>query len=190
MILKLRNMRFATAIVHDLSHVALVPEVQHTLIQWIKAKVGPVAPGILIGGLAMSFYAKPRTTQDIDLLFLSEALIPLKMTGFRRNRKGAFENRDTNVVVEVITPESINLPSAVAQKVYQTARNHSNLKVASLEAMIVLKLFGADSKKRELQDLGDIVRMLESNPEVYLQDWPLSNVHRDRYEDAKERANS
>lgn len=183
----LRNMKFATAAVKDVKHVALVPEVAHALAQWIKAKTGSVAPGVLIGGIVMSFYSKPRYTEDIDLLFLTEESIPSEVEGFRHSRKGAFEDCTTHVEIKLVTAKSINVPHEVVKKVFDTAVVYDGLKVASLEALIVLKLYGADHPKRTNIDLGDIDIVLEHNPHINLDGWHLNEVHKARLKDALSR---
>ncbi len=185
----LRDMRVYSSRVTSLEHVALVPEVQHTLLAWVKAKTGSHAPGVLIGGLALSFYVKPRETTDVDLLFLSPADVPgpREVPGFRRHRPSAFQENQTHIEVEVTTVASFNgnLPPAVAQKVFATAVNHSGMKVASLEGLLALKLCSSFSteKRRFLTDCGDIENLLNSVPTPPdLKEWPLEPRHFERYE--------
>ena len=64
--------------------------------------------GIVIGGLLMGLYAKPRTTFDIDILFISETNIPDSVIGFKKIRPHSFEHIKTNVEVEVLSPEYLN----------------------------------------------------------------------------------
>ena len=52
---------------------------------------------VLIGGLALSYYIRPRYTEDIDLIFLTEDDIPETVYKFRRNRKHSFEHIKTGV---------------------------------------------------------------------------------------------
>jgi hypothetical protein len=170
----LRNMKFARAAVTDINHVAFVPEVQHALTQWIKAKTGTVAPGVLIGGLAMSFYSKPRYTQDVDLLFLTPSQIPTEVIGFKPHRKGAFEEYDTQVEVEVNTSASFKtLPHSIVTKVIDTAVDHGGIRVASLEGLIALKLCASESEGRKFKDLADIETLVEANPAVTMEGWSL-----------------
>ena len=64
---------------------------------------------VLIGGLALSYWVKPRTTSDVDILFLSKADIPMYVDGFKRTRPGAFIHLKTHVEIEVLSPETINM---------------------------------------------------------------------------------
>lgn len=190
----LRRLGYTTAAVRDPKKIALVPEVQHALAQWIKSTFGykhpGAVPGILIGGLAMAFYAKPRETTDVDLLFLSDSDIPSGLDHFKRTRKGAFQEQQTHVEIEVCTPASINLPPAVARKVAQTADSYSGLKVASVEGMVVLKLFGSDTPRRALRDQADIQAILENFPSIDLSDWALSDAHKQRLQEIMKLAQS
>lgn len=116
--IKLRNMKFSRSAASDLDHISLVPEVNRALSKWIKGKTEHLAPGVLIGGLALSFYSPPRETTDIDLLFLSDEQIPEKVDGFKRHRPHGFEEKKTQVEVEVevFTPSSIGIPRSVADR--------------------------------------------------------------------------
>lgn len=174
---RLRSMKVFRAAVSSLSNVALVPEVQHALAAWVRSKVG-LEKGVLIGGLAMSFYSAPRATQDVDLLFISDSSIPGEVPGFKRHRPGAFQERETHVEVEVSTAKSFHLPPSVATKVIKTAVVHDGLKVASLEALVVLKLYGSLSPKRKFKDLGDVQLLVQHHPEVDVDDWELSDAQR------------
>ena len=53
----------------------LVPELITALRDWEINAGG----GVLIGGIALSFYVPPRATQDLDFLFLSDSVLPLSL---------------------------------------------------------------------------------------------------------------
>ncbi len=161
-------MRWASHSVSDINHVSLVPEVQHALKKWIKNS----GTGVLIGGLALSFYAKPRETTDIDLMFLSDEAVPKQVPGFRKHRARAFEDIETNVEIEVCSPKSFHVPEWIFQRVEKESKEVNGIKVASAEGMIVLKLYSADEHKRRLKDMADIVAILENN-DVDIRDWQL-----------------
>lgn len=186
--IKLRDMEFCRASVRNIKHVAMVPEVQQALMSWIlhKATISE-APGVLIGGLAMSFYTKPRYTEDVDLLFLHQRDIPDSVVGFKKHRPGAFEERVTHVEIEVNTPESFHLPTHIAKKVFDTAVKHGDLLVASREGMVALKLCAAGTPKREYKDMADVVSLLEST-DVDMSDWLLTDSQQARLYDARQRA--
>ncbi len=179
--LSIRNMEFARTSVSSWRNAAFVPEVGHALAKWVKAKTGAVAPGILIGGLAMSFYAKPRYTEDIDLLFLEDHEVPKEVEGFKKHRLSAFEDREDNVEVELVTATSIGIPQVVARKVIETAVEYDGIRVASLEAMVVLKLYGSDNPRRLHHDMADVDRILENHPNVDLSGWLLTPKQKARF---------
>lgn len=184
MVINLRDMAFAHAKVSDIRHVAMVPEVQRALIAWINAKLATKQhAGVLIGGLAMSFYAKPRYTEDVDLLFLRQSDVPEAVPGFKRTRIGAFQENQTHVEIETVTPESINQSRAIVQKVIETAVEHDGLSVASLAGLVALKLVASDNPKRRMRDLGDVEIMLENNPRPDISDWPLTKDQAAKFEE-------
>lgn len=188
---RLRDMRPYKAAAASINHVAILPEVQHALAKWIQVTTIDQNAGTLIGGLAMSFYAKPRTTEDVDLLYLSIGNIPSddQVPGFKRYRRGAFREKDTHVDIEVTTPESfLDLPHSVALKVIQTAVNHGGIKVASLEGMVALKLCSALAPKRLFKDMADIVALLENSPELSMSHWELNHKQLELLETAREKA--
>lgn len=94
----------------------------------------------LIGGLAYSYYLKPRTTYDIDLIFLSYTDIPANVHKFRKHRKHAFEHIKTNVEIEVLTPEHINEDKYLFEKVFETSIISDGIRVASPIGLIAMKL--------------------------------------------------
>lgn len=187
--INLRNMSFSSSPVSKLDKAALIPEVSHALLAWAKAQAGS-KKGVLIGGLALSFYVKPRETTDVDVLFLSKNDIPETRPGFKRTRAGAFQENKTHVEVEVVHPAAIHLPSAIAAMVFDTAVEHDGMLVASVEGLIALKLFGADTLKREFKDLADVVALLENYPNANMYSWNLPEKLEARLEDARRRATS
>ena len=76
---------------------------------------------VLIGGIALSYYIKPRYTEDINLIFLTDEDIPLSVYKFRRNRKHSYEHIKTGVEVELITPEYINKDNSLFKNVFETS---------------------------------------------------------------------
>lgn len=172
---RLRDMLPMRAAVKSIEHVAISSEVQHALVKWIKNNRD--TSGVLIGGLAMSFYAKPRYTEAVDLLFLDSSDVPGEVAGFKHHRPGAFEDKDTNVEVECTTPRSFSeVPLSILRRVVQTSIMHDGLKVASHEGLIALKLFSADgisnNIRRKHKDLADITQLLAYKPTT-MEAWSL-----------------
>ena len=95
---------------------------------------------VLIGGLAYSYYLRPRYTEDIDLIFLSYKDIPNQVYKFRKHRKHAFEHIKTNVEIELLTPEHIKEDITLFQRVFDTAIESDGIKIASPMALIAMKL--------------------------------------------------
>jgi hypothetical protein len=132
----------------------LVPELVTVLKAWSALK----NEGVLIGGAALSFYVKPRVTQDLDFLFLSEAQLPQPPDGFKKIRAHAFEHVATGVEVEILTPEFLKASKSLIQHVMDTAITNSGVKIASPSALIALKL-----NRLSFQDKADIEALLDSN---------------------------
>lgn len=102
-----------------LTESIMVPELVVALKDWI---VGAANRGVLIGGVALSYYVKPRTTQVIDLLFLSADQIPDTVAGFKKTRASAFQHDRTHVEIEMVTPQLVNADPALIAKVVETAQ--------------------------------------------------------------------
>ncbi len=154
-----------------------VPEVEEALRDWIFY----ANEGILIGGCAMSYYSKPRATMDVDVLFLNNSDIPNMVNKFKRIRQGSFQHNNTHVEVEVISPESINIPDNLAKMVYSTATISNGFKIASPSGIVALKL-----QRLKRNDIGDIVAMIETG-KVDLNGWPLSSKNLEDFEEIKTR---
>lgn len=149
----------------------MIPEVGEALAKWLRA----ASPsGVLIGGLAVSYYVRPRSTTDVDMLFLSELDIPEEVAGFKHHRKGAFEEKKHQVEIETVTPLSIGLPQQVADRVVQTAELVNGLKIATVEGLVALKLYGLRSAKRRRRDEDDILNLLRAHT-VDMSGWPLDH---------------
>jgi hypothetical protein len=127
-------------------------EVIAALENWKKANVN----GVLIGGLALSYYVKPRSTQDIDVLMLSDADIPKNVFGFKRTRKHAFQDNVTHVEVEIVTPEYVKMPIELAKQIFDTAVEENGFKIASAGGLIAAKL-----GRFNIRDRGDIVDLIK-----------------------------
>ena len=143
-----------------------LPEVANALKDWKTYFNGN---GILIGGSAVSYYARPRATFDIDILFLSDIDIPTQVENFKHIRPGSFQHNKTHVEIEVISPQSINIPIELVQKVFDTAIITDGIMVASPSGLVALKL-----QRMKRYDEGDIVALIETG-KVDLTGWPLTD---------------
>lgn len=164
---EIRKMNFINDGSRSLFESIAIPEVEYSLKNWKKNTINDL--GILIGGCAVSYYTRPRGTTDADILYSSTADIPNYVEGFKRNRPGAFENKVTGVEIEVLTPTSIGLSPALAQKVFDTKQTIDGTFVASPSALAALKL-----QRMKRYDEGDIASLIETGL-VDLSDWPISD---------------
>lgn len=131
----------------------VVPEVSAAISDWIGSNV----PGVLIGGLALSFYGKPRYAADIDVLFISDNYVPKTIPGFTKIRDHAFQHNKTHVEVEVLSPKFSGTPTGLVKAVVNTAVESSGMKVASASGLVALKL-----QRGSLQDQADIEQLINT----------------------------
>lgn len=158
---KTRLMEVFESAVDDYKNSSLAPEVQHTLNKWVSTTENM---GVLVGGLALSFYCKPRYTSDVDVLFLHDLDVPTFISGFKKISPHNFQENKTHATVEIVTTESINLSLVIARKVISTAKSQGKFKLATGEALIAMKAEAAISNpKRKLSDSVDIQKLLLSD---------------------------
>lgn len=135
---------------------------------------------VLIGGLALSYYVKPRTTMDVDILFLSDNDISQNVFGFKRTREHAFQHNKTHVKVEVLSPEFLKISHELAQVVFDTSIMSDNIKIASISGIIALKL-----SRFSRQDQADIEALInyakETNQSIDLSIFKLSEDIQNRF---------
>lgn len=143
-----RKLNFPNDGTRSLLESVIAPEIISAISDWKKhAKTG-----VLIGGLALSYWAKPRYTTDADMIFLKKSDIPSEVEGFKAHRAGAFEHKNTGVEIEVLYPGFIPVPQHIFDTVFETSVSTTDgLKVASKEGIIAMKLY-----RYELQDQADI----------------------------------
>jgi len=130
----------------------LVPQVEKAFKDWKKNSNSNF---VIIGGIALSYHVKPRTTTDIDVLYLNNSEIPESVLSFKKHRNMAFQHNLTHVEIEVLTPSSINMPVDVAQQIFNSAIVQNDIKIASKEGLIVSKL-----SRFSRQDQADIEALL------------------------------
>ena len=111
---------------------------------------------VLVGGLALSYYIKPRQTQDVDIIFLTEEDIPNNVYGFKRNRLHSFEHIKTGVEIEVLTPKFLNKNKQIFEKAFEESILSDGIRVASPKSLIALKLNRFNSR-----DKVDILELIE-----------------------------
>ena len=140
-----------------LENSILVPEVDAAFKDWVhQTKNNP--NWMLIGGIVVGFYSRPRTTTDIDVIFASEADIPVAVAGFKRNRQHAFTHNETHVEIETVTPASINIPKELFDQVVTDSIIRNDIRIPTASGMVALKLM-----RGELQDLADVQAIMKHN---------------------------
>ena len=136
----------------------VVPEVTAALKDWIgSANV----PGVLIGGLALSYYGKPRATMDVDIIYATDEQIPDHIPGFKHIRSHAFQHNKTHVEVEVLSPTHLGIPEGLVKKIIETAETSNGIKIASPSGLIALKLQRGDRR-----DQADIEQLLKADHNI------------------------
>lgn len=124
---------------------------------------------ILVGGMAIAYWARNRRTEDADFIFLSEyrlskAKILIGASSKFKVLGGHYiEHKPTGTTLGLLTPEFINLPVKYLSYIYTTAKVDSDARIASIEGLILMKL----SSGRAYPDLSDITMLLE-NPTIDL----------------------
>jgi len=135
---------------------------------------------IIIGGIALSYYIKPRYTEDIDLAFLSYDDIPSNVFKFRRNRDHSFEHIKTGVEIELLTPKHLDRGYNFFETIFENSKESDGIKIASPESLIALKL-----RRFSNTDQNDITELykycVENNLEIDLEKYELSNIEYDNY---------
>jgi len=150
------------------------PEVETTLKDWISLNIEKY---VLIGDVALSFYIKPRTTQDIDVLFLMNEDIPQNLNGFKKSRAHAFLHTQTHVEVEVLTPDFLNISFELAEKIIETSIINDNIKIASPSGLVASKL-----NRFSLQDKADIEQLLLTQ-NINMSQFPLTENQLKNYKE-------
>ncbi len=158
----------------------LVPELIKALDDLKRAKF----TGVLIGAAALSFYVKPRMTQDLDALFLNFADIPTKITGFKRTRDHAFVHKKTGVELEVLDAEFLKTSPQLVQQVIDTSSVQQGIRVASPSGLVAMKL-GRFSR----QDQADIVNLIK-NTQVDISGFALDAKQIEAFKALEQEANT
>jgi len=129
-------------------------EIITALEDWKKSKIDAV----LVGGVALSFYVKPRMTQDIDFLFEKDSEIPETIPGFKKIRKHSFQHYNTHVEIKTLSPEFLSQSNITVTKVFETSIISNGIKIASPSGLIAMKL-----GRLTMQDKADIMELIKNN---------------------------
>lgn len=131
------------------------------------AEVLKDTPYVLIGGLALGFHTKPRGTDDVDVLVLSDEQIQhvhmkLNQSGkFKKSREHASIHKQTGVEIELLSPQflkqSDELVKFAINKSQKVPFGDNMLSIASADALVALKL-----KRFSAQDKADIQQLIKN----------------------------
>jgi hypothetical protein len=95
---------------------------------------------VLIGNLAVSFYVRPRFTDQLELLCLEEiSQLPCA---------------NQNVELILSTPQLINMSPEMATAIFKTANVNSGIRIASPSGLVAAKLL-----RLSYQDKADIEQL-------------------------------
>lgn len=156
----------------------LVREVELAFNDWVKNAVD--AEYTIIGGIALSYYTRPRTTTDVDTLFIDKSTIPQSINKFRRSRAGAFQHNQTHVEIEVLTPQYVNMDPQLAKAIIDNSNTINGVRVASPAGLVASKLI-----RFKLQDQADIESLLDYDSNIDLSIYPLDTTLLNKFNQLK-----
>ena len=159
----------------ELFESILIPELKKAL---TDLKTNPPGDGILIGGVALSYYCRPRTTEDLDFLFADESAIPVPPNKFKKARSHAWIHKSTQIEVELLTPEFLKIPTNIVDQVISTARTIDTIRIASPSGLVALKLCANRHKDRF--DIVELIKHCES--QIVLDNFDLTDEQLDLYQ--------
>lgn len=137
---------------------------------------------VMIGGLAMSYYNRPRYTEDVDLIFLSDDEIPNNVLKFRKNRRHSFEHIKTGVEIETLSPYSINKDEYFFKAIFDDCIETDGIKIASPVSLIALKLGRFNNTDKS--DISFLYKYcIEQDIEIDLTKYKLSEIELDNFEE-------
>jgi hypothetical protein len=131
----------------------MMPEIVIALRDWSEARAG----GVLIGALGLSYYARPRMTQDVDFLFLHDDDVPASVPGFTRTDDHEFQHDKTLVRVDIITTNVAHISPQIIRQVIDSAVESDGVKIASASGLVALKLH-----RLSMQHEADIIALIKT----------------------------
>ena len=147
---KMRAMNDGT---RTLSESIMLPLVSTALRDWVRGRGG----GVLIGDAALGYHARPRHTEEIEVLFLHEDALRSSVEGFDKIGAFVFRHCRTRVEVRAVTPELAQAPFATAERVVAAATVSAGMAVTSPSGLVALTLF-----RPGLQAMADIVALIRT----------------------------
>jgi len=159
-----------------LSEESIEKPIQQTLIDLASLLQNSI-PWALCGGIAVGVRAKPRGTEDIDILLKSDSeidsIVSLTKSLFKHSRLHALTHKKYGVEVDLVTPEFVKVKDSIVLKVLETSDifNLTNTKIPTVSAagLIALKLGRASA-----QDIADIESIIKKHDNIDLTEYDLS----------------
>lgn len=156
----------------DFDQAVISPLVAQTLQKWVAATRN--GGGVLIGDIALAFYARPRFVNHIETFYLDHASVPKSVSGFLRRSSSELVDKQTKTVLRTIVAAEIGLRADLATRVYDSTVSKGGMVVTSLHGLIALKLHFALSNRRGAhRHAQDIIDMIIWSPDFELpqMDW-------------------
>lgn len=173
--------------IRTLNESIVYPEVEQTLNDWKKYS-NTKETSVLVGGVALSFYLKPRPTEDLDLIFLSVDDIPDDIYGFKRSREHSFRHIITHVEVKVLDPDFLNKDIELFKIVFNNSILSDDIRVASPKCLIVLKL--NRYIERDIADIADLIKYCKYNDiDLNFDQYPLTEREFNNLQNSLNRSN-
>lgn len=179
--MKIISLSNATSLADDVARIAKFSSampISSTLAELASLVNNSGVDWALCGGLAVGIHARPRGTEDIDIVLRDDSEIEqfmwLARTKFKRTRAHAMTHSYTGVEVELVTPQFVKIDPAIANMAIDTAIIHpfgkTQVRVVNREALIAMKLCRGDD-----YDRGDIKAIIKSGGDVDLSSWLLDD---------------
>lgn len=148
----------------------LVPEVAKAVKDFVKSYGKSL---LLIGGIAVSYYTRPRATTDADFLFSSSEAAPDRVEGFKRIRAHAFLHLETHVELEILDPDFLGISETLYAQVETSAvRVAEHLSLPSIAGLIALKTCRLSFQDKA--DIDNLLRVLEQRgKEFSIPEWDV-----------------
>ena len=173
---------------HGLSKIASNP-IHKTLVDLAKL-LGNNIGWALCGGLSVGIYARPRGTDDVDILIESDIAIDnvvrLTQSVFRHNRFHALVHKQTGVEVDLVTPEFVKVDPSIVSTAIRTAiivtLGGVNVLTVTQEGLVALKL-----GRGITQDIADVESVLKRHNNLDLSQYVLGKKEKKLLEEIKKR---
>jgi hypothetical protein len=130
----------------------------------------------LCGGLAVGVHARPRGTDDVDILLMDDSVLlyvySITSSHFKKLSDHMIIHKKNGVEVDLVTPEYINVNSQIVHKAIETSKvstiGNVSIPVVTREGLVALKL--CRGKYIDLADIESIVK----NGQVNVSDYQLT----------------